>query len=93
MIHFASKHTQTTSTPAPVSKSQQLIIPLPMSLLRACIQATPASRKATLQCASTLSRGMANDSTPVKKESSEIVAPEPAREVLVADVISGAPSA
>jgi len=37
---------------------------------------------------------MANDSTPVeKKESSEIVAPEPAREVLVADVISGAPSA
>lgn len=37
---------------------------------------------------------MANNSTPAeKKESSEIVAPEPVREVLVADVISGAPGA
>lgn len=64
-----------------------------MSLLRACVQATSACKKAPLQCVSTLSRGMANDSTPAaKKESSEIVAPEPVREVLVADVISGAPS-
>lgn len=52
------------------------------------------SRKASLQCSSTFSRGMANNSTPAeKKESSEIVAPEPVREVLVADVISGAPGA
>ncbi|KXN88288.1 NADH-ubiquinone oxidoreductase 21 kDa subunit, mitochondrial [Leucoagaricus sp. SymC.cos] len=64
-----------------------------MSLLRACVQASSTCKKAPLQCVSMLIRGMANDSaTPAtKKESSEIVAPEPAREVLVADVISGAP--
>lgn len=38
-----------------------------------------------------LGRGIANDSIPAKNKSSEIVAPEPVREVLVADVISGAP--
>jgi NADH dehydrogenase (ubiquinone) Fe-S protein 4 len=64
-----------------------------MSLLRACVQATSPYRKVPLQCGSLLSRGMANESTPAKKDSSEIVAPEPAREVFVADVISGAPSA
>ncbi|KAF9452979.1 hypothetical protein P691DRAFT_720832 [Macrolepiota fuliginosa MF-IS2] len=64
-----------------------------MSLLRACVQATAACKRAPLQCVSTFGRGMANDSIPApKKESSEIVAPEPVREVLVADAISGAPS-
>ncbi|KAF5360774.1 hypothetical protein D9756_004692 [Leucocoprinus leucothites] len=63
-----------------------------MSLLRACVQAT--SKRVPLQCATMRSRGMTNNSTPAttNKESSEIVAPEPAREVLVADVISGAPN-
>ena len=64
---------------------------LPMSLFRACLQASSIYTRAQVQCISVLGRGMANDSIPAKKESSEIVAPEPVREVLVADVISGAP--
>ncbi|KAL9710983.1 ndufs4 NADH dehydrogenase Fe-S protein subunit [Leucoagaricus gongylophorus] len=62
-----------------------------MSLFRACLQASSIYTRAQVQCTSVLGRGMANDSIPAKKESSEIVAPEPVREVLVADVISGAP--
>jgi len=64
----------------------------PMSLLRACLQTSSIYSRAQFQCLTVLGRGMVNDSISKKNESSEIVAPEPVREVLVADVISGAPS-
>ena len=63
----------------------------PMSLLRACLQTSSIYSRAHLRSLTVLGRGMANNSTPTKNKSSEIVAPEPVREVLVADVISGAP--
>ncbi|KAG5648367.1 hypothetical protein DXG03_004939 [Asterophora parasitica] len=62
-----------------------------MSLLQACRLTT---RGSILRAPAALSRGLATDSaTAEKKESSDIVAPvQPPRDVLVADVISGAPS-
>ena len=63
----------------------------PMSLLRACLQTSSIYSRAHLRSLTVLGRGMANNSIPTKNKSSEIVAPEPVREVLVADVISGAP--
>jgi len=59
-----------------------------MSLLRACLQTSSIYSRAHLRSLTVLGRGMANNSIPTNK-SSEIVAPEPVREVLVADVISG----
>ncbi len=58
-----------------------------MALLNSCKQ---ASRTKPLTI---ILRGLSSEtpSTPAKKESSEIVAPETPRDVLVADVISGAP--
>ncbi|KAG6812567.1 hypothetical protein H0H92_002219 [Tricholoma furcatifolium] len=62
-----------------------------MSFLQACRLTT---RGSILRSPTTLSRGLATDSTTPttveKKQSSDIV-PQPARDVLVADVISGAP--
>ncbi|RDB17871.1 NADH-ubiquinone oxidoreductase subunit, mitochondrial [Hypsizygus marmoreus] len=69
-----------------------------MSLFQACRQATHASRGSVLRSTAALRRGVATDSTtpspPVeKKEPSDIVAPvHPPRDVMVADVISGAPA-
>ena len=61
-----------------------------MSLLRACLRTSSIYSRAHLRSLTVLGRGMANNSIPTNI-SSEIVAPEPVREVLVADVISGAP--
>ncbi|TFK40829.1 Ndufs4, NADH dehydrogenase Fe-S protein 4 [Crucibulum laeve] len=70
-----------------------------MSLLRACQQATSISRRANLQSATRLTRGVATEATttPEKKveQSAHVAAPvtiDQPREVMVADVISGAPA-
>ncbi|KAF8349462.1 Ndufs4, NADH dehydrogenase Fe-S protein 4 [Amanita rubescens] len=62
-----------------------------MALLNSCKQ---ASRTTGLKPLTIILRGLSSEipSTPAKKESSEIVAPETPRDVLVADVISGAPA-
>ncbi|KAF8627480.1 hypothetical protein AX17_006292 [Amanita inopinata Kibby_2008] len=68
-----------------------------MSLLNSCKQSVLASRTLGFKPLAALSRGVTSESSaPVKKseakESSEIVAPEAPRDVMVADVISGAPT-
>ncbi|KAG5353198.1 hypothetical protein E4T56_gene8198 [Termitomyces sp. T112] len=65
-----------------------------MSLLQVCRLATRGSLS---RSQATFSRGLAIDSAPpvtteAKKEPSDIIPAQPARDVLVADVISGAPS-
>ncbi|KAF5315108.1 hypothetical protein D9619_007376 [Psilocybe cf. subviscida] len=65
-----------------------------MSLLRSCTQSASILRRSGLTAAPTLARTLATDAsatTPESKESGDI-AIQPTRDVLVADVISGAPS-
>ncbi|KAF8194133.1 Ndufs4, NADH dehydrogenase Fe-S protein 4 [Pholiota molesta] len=66
-----------------------------MALLRACAQSTSLARRSGLAVVPTLVRGVASDSSkpvpsPGEHKSGEIVVP-PTRDVLPADVISGAP--
>lgn len=63
-----------------------------MSLLQACKRATLASQGPLFRATAVVSRGLAADSVTPKKEPSDIVAPvEPPRDVMAADMISGAP--
>ncbi|KAK0244094.1 NADH-ubiquinone oxidoreductase 21kDa subunit [Armillaria nabsnona] len=63
-----------------------------MSFIR-CARTALAVRGAPLGQGHLLTRGVSNESTPATKsaESSEIVAPAPPRDVMVAEVVSGAP--
>ena len=63
-----------------------------MALLNSCRQVALASRTVGLQSLTLISRGLSSEPPSTSaKESSEIIAPEAPRDVLVADVISGAP--
>ena len=77
---------------------RQAFPPAIMSLLRACKQASTASKQrlASPLCAATQARFQSSQSSSVpseKKESGGIVDPSATRDVMVADVISGAPRA
>jgi hypothetical protein len=78
-----------------VSGSERPPLLLIMFLLQACRQASTTSRGTARNASAALSRGLATNSPPLAastKEPSDIITPiQPTRDVMVADVISGAP--
>ncbi|KDR82834.1 hypothetical protein GALMADRAFT_238437 [Galerina marginata CBS 339.88] len=66
-----------------------------MTLLRACTSSAPILKRSVVRISPILARNATTDTTPIEKkkeEKSGDIAVQPTRDVLVADVISGAPS-